>query len=134
MRNGHYKRNEQFDHYSVDLDSVQYLGPTMGLVVYSWFEAAGSSSSGSYAIVFTLSAGHLHSVQSIDWSTHNAGPRPTWSFDPKTNTLVIRSDHYRPGDAHCCISAVDVVTFAWYGEKFAQTGAKTELLRNENHR
>ncbi len=128
LRNGHYERNEPDDHYSIDLDSVQYLGADAALVVYESLEVGGSSNSGGHAIVVTLSKGRLHSVQSIDWSTHSAGPRPTWSFEPKTHTLVIRSDHYRPGDAHCCISAVDVVTYRWNGALFVQTGLTTELL------
>ena len=114
LRNGHYEHNEPFDQSSVDLDSVRYLtAEGFALVVYSWFAAGGSSSSGDYAALFKVSNGRLQSLQSISWSTHSAGPRPTWSFDPKTNTVVIRSDHCRPGDAH--ISAVDVVTYRWNG-------------------
>ena len=70
-------------------------------------------------------AGRLQSMQSIDWETHAAGTHPTWSFDAKTNTLVIRADHYRPGDAHCCISAIDVVTFRLDGARFTQTAITT---------
>ena len=127
LRNGHYERNEDFDHYAVDLDSLVYFSSSAALVVYSWSEVAVSSESGAYAVVFTLSNGRLHSVQSINWETHSAGPRPTWSFEPKSSTFVVRSDHYMPGDAHCCISAVDVVTFHWDGKQFTQTGIKTEL-------
>jgi hypothetical protein len=135
LRNGHYEHNEPDEHSTLDLDSVRYLTPPsrtsegFALVIYSWFDAAVSSSSGDYAVLFKVSNGRLQSVQSISWSTHNAGLRPTWSFDPKTNKLVIRSDHYRPGDAHCCISAVDVVTYHWNGTQFDRTGITTELLR-----
>jgi len=126
LRNGHFQRNEPFFHYNVTLDAVAYMGDNAALVFYGWFGVGGSSSSGEDAVVFTVSKGHLQSVQSIRWETHSAGSHPTWSFEP--NTLMIRSDHYRPGDAHCCISAVDVVTFHWDGKEFAPTIVKTELL------
>lgn len=134
LRNGHYGRDEPFDHYSVDLDSIRYLttltrtGDSVALVVYDVFEAGVSSNSNGRAVIFELSKGHLQSIQSIEWDTHNNGPRPTWSFDPKNTTFVIRSSHYRPGDAHCCISAVDVVTFRWDGKQFNQAAVSTESL------
>jgi hypothetical protein len=77
--------------------------------------------------VFTVSAGHLRSVQTIGWDTHFQAGQPTESFDPGTNALVIRSAHYIPGDAHCCVSAMDVVTFRWDGARLVQTGIQTEL-------
>lgn len=140
LRSGRYERNEQFDHYSEVLDSVDYLqsqshaGESFALVVYSWFEAAGSSSSGGYAVLYTLSKGRLQSLQSIDWETHSAGTQPTWSFNPKRSTLVIRSDHYMPGDAHCCISATDVVTFQWDGKQFHMTGIRPSFPKPEGAR
>jgi hypothetical protein len=77
--------------------------------------------------VFTLSDGHLRVVQEIGWDTHFQAGQPTESFDANTNTLVIRSAHYIPGDAHCCVSAMDVVTFRWDGTRFVQAGIQTEL-------
>jgi len=43
------------------------------------------------------------------------------------NTLVIRSAHYIPGDAHCCVSAMDIVTFKWDGTRLVQSDIQTEL-------
>jgi hypothetical protein len=77
--------------------------------------------------VFTVSESRLRSVQMIGWDTHFQAGQPTDSFDPATNTLVIRSAHYIPGDAHCCVSAMDVVTFRWNGTRLVQTGIQTEL-------
>jgi hypothetical protein len=71
----------------------------------------GSSSQGGMAKVFTMSGGRMRVVQEIDWDTYFDAGQPTHSFDPSTNTLVIRSAHYIPGDAHCCVSAMDAVTF-----------------------
>ena len=133
LKNGHFRSNDRFDHYSVDLDSVYYLPGSAvsggsALVVLSWFEAAGSSSSGAYAEVFTLTAKRLRLIQEIDWDTHfDAGPAGTHSFDANTNTFVIRSAHYIPGDAHCCVSAMDAVSFRWDGTRFVETGLNTEL-------
>jgi hypothetical protein len=35
------------------------------------------------------------------------------------------------GDAHCCISAVDVVMFRWDGSHLAQTEIRTEYIKHE---
>jgi hypothetical protein len=77
--------------------------------------------------VFTVSDGHLRSVQEIGWDTHFQAGQPTDSFDASTNTLVIRSAHYIPGDAHCCISAMDIVTFKWDGTRLVQSAIPTKL-------
>ena len=77
--------------------------------------------------MFNLSANRLCVVQEIDWDTHFQAGQPTDSFDPSTNTLVIRSAHYIPGDAHCCVSAMDVVTLRWDGTQFAPAPIQTEL-------
>ena len=133
LRKGHYTHDEPTGHFSMELDSIYYLStlplPKGGsaLVLYSWFSAGGSSSQGRTAQVFTVSDGHLRSVQRIDWDTHFQAAQPTDSFDPITNTLAIRSAHYIPGDAHCCISAMDIVTFRWDGARFVQSSIQTEL-------
>jgi hypothetical protein len=51
------------------------------------------------------------------------------SFDEKTNKPVVRSAHYLPGDAHCCVSAINV-TPRWNGSRFVQTGIRTKLSDN----
>ena len=128
FKNGRYKSNDPGDHYSVGLESVYYLSNGVSaLALYSWSDAGGSSSQGGTARVFTLSDGHLRSVQKIDWDTHFQAGQPTDSFDRTTNTLTIRSAHYIPGDAHCCVSAIDIVTFRWDGAHFVQSGIQTEL-------
>ena len=133
LKNGHYKVDEGGVHFSMDLDSVYYLGTStsskggFALVLFSWFAAGGSSSQGGTAQVFTVSNAHLRSVQKIGWDTHFQAGQPTDSFDPSTKTLVIRSAHYIPGDAHCCVSAMDIVTFRWDGTRFVQSSIQTEL-------
>jgi len=140
LRNGHYEHNEPNDHSSVDLDSVRYLTPPsrtgegFALVIYSWFAVGGTAQAAAITrLCSTFPEAVCKLCSRSIWETHNAGPRPTWSFDPKTNILVVRSDHYRPGDAHCCISAVDVVTFRWTGTPFVHTGITTELLPPVSH-
>jgi hypothetical protein len=65
----------------------------------------------------------------MDWDTHVDASQPTASFDPIQNTLIARTAHYIPGDARCCVSAVDVITLRWDGTRFVQTDLKTELSR-----
>jgi hypothetical protein len=133
LKNGHFQHDEETNHYSYDLDSIHNLPKSAlskgdsALVLISWFAAGGSSSSGGRAIVFTLTSSHLRVVQELDCDTHFHAGGPTDSFNPATNSLVIRSAHYIPGDAHCCVSAMDVVSFRWDGVRLVQTGLQTEL-------
>ncbi len=133
LKNGHYEDHEPYSNYSMNLGAIYYLHTlpsskgNSALVLYSWFAAGGSSSQGGTAEVFTVSDDRLRSTQRIHWDTHFQAGQPTESFDPSTNTLVIRSAHYIPGDAHCCVSAMDIVTFRWDGAQFVQSGIQTEL-------
>ena len=132
LRKGTYKHDALYDHQSAQYESVDYLperaaGEQTALVLLSWFAAGGSSSQGGIAQVFTHANRRLTVVQQIDWDAHFAEGKRTVSFNPATSTLIVRSAHYLPGDAHCCISAVDVVSFKWNGEQFAQIGLQTEL-------
>ena len=132
MKNGRYRRHEGGVYYSEQLDKVYYLGgPTsndqVALVLYSWFSAGGSSSQGDEAQVFKIVNGTLRSIQKIRWDTHFQAGLPFVTFDASANTLVIRSAHYIPGDAHCCVSAMDVVSFRWDGAAFVQSDLRTEL-------
>jgi len=105
LKNGHFQHDEKLQHYSIDLDSVHYLPGSTGefaLALYSYFETAVSSSSKGIARGFTSSGNRLRVVQEITWDTHFQVGQPTNSLDSSTNTLVIRSAHYIPGDAHCC--------------------------------
>ena len=112
VKNRHVKDSDPDDHYSERSGSVFYLDGSSSsstggsaLVLSYWSDAGGSSSQAEIAQVFTVSDGHLRSVQSIRWDTHFQTDQPTKSYDPNTSTLVIRSAHYIPGDAHCCVSA-----------------------------
>jgi hypothetical protein len=97
------------------------------LVLSWWNEVAVSSSQAAYASVFTLSNHHLQSVQQIAWDTHSQAGLAKDTFNPSTNTLLIRAAHHLPDDAHCCVSALDVITFRWNGSRFIQTEIHTEL-------
>jgi len=79
------------------------------------------------AQVFTFSDGHLRMVQEMSWDTDFDAGLPTESFDTLTDSLLVRTAHYIPGDAHCCVSAMDVVRLIWDGTCFVQTGFRTEL-------
>jgi hypothetical protein len=132
MKNGRYQKNRDGIHYSKEVDSVYYLDSPSSegqaaLVLYSWFSAGGSSSQGGVAQVFRTSNGTLRSTQKITWDTHFQAGQRTVAFDTGANILVIRSAHYIPGDAHCCVSAMDVVTFRWDRAAFVQADLQTEL-------
>jgi hypothetical protein len=133
LKNGHYKEeNQPFGYYSVDLDSVHYLGGPPGsgasvLILFSWFAVGGSSSQGRTARIFALTAGRLKAVQEIEWDKHFDPGSQMDFYEAKSKTLIINSAHYIPGDAHCCVSAMDVVRFRWNGAQFVQADLRTEL-------
>jgi hypothetical protein len=132
LKNGRYQENKDGFHYSEELDRVYYLGAgttnrSSALVLHSWFGAGGSSSQGGVAQVFSIVNGGLRSTQKITWDTHFQTGQQFVTFEESTNALVIRSAHYIPGDAHCCVSAMDVVTFRWDGAAFVQADLQTEL-------
>ena len=133
LSNAHYRHDEP-DHLSMDLESVYYLDRSrslneeFALLLFSWFAVGGTSSQGGIAQVFTLSNGHLRVIQEMGWDTHfEPGAQPTDSFDARTSTLLVRTAHEIPGDALCCISAMDVVRLKWDGTRFVQTSLETEL-------
>jgi len=133
LKNGRYKHDESLVHQAIALESTYYLGRRASskdesvLALLSWFAVGGSSSQGGVAQVFTLSNDHLRMIQEMGWDTHFDAGQPTESFDSSTGTLLIRTAHYIPGDAHCCVSAMDVITLQWNGTHFVQTGLQTEL-------
>jgi len=132
LKNGRYRGGKGDVRYSEELDDVYYLGSSTpdrqaALVLYSWFSVGGSSSQGGVAKVFRIVNSTLRSTQKISWDTHVQAGQPFVRFERSNGTLVIRSAHYIPGDAHCCVSAVDVVTFRWNGAFFVQADVQTEL-------
>ncbi len=131
LKNGSDKHDEPNDHTDIKLASVQYLGSQgqaqSALVLLSWFAAGGSSSQGGSALIFTVSSNRLRLTQTMQWDTHFETTEPTDSFDPRRNKLVVRTAHYMPGDARCCVSAMDVITLLWDGTRFVPANLKTEL-------
>jgi len=120
-------------HTSIEVAGVHYLTSAdaereYALVLYEEDDAAGSSSQTGIAQVFELARKRVRVAQEIDWDLHYGEPfGPLDTFNERTNTLSIRSSHYLPGDAHCCVSAVDVVTYRWDGRHLFQTAIRTEL-------
>jgi hypothetical protein len=131
--NGSYQHDEPNFHSSASFESVYYLAsstsirPDSALVLLSWSGVGGSSSQGGLAYVFKLVDRHLRLIQAMDWDTHFETSEQTDVFDQRAKKLVIRTAHYIPGDAHCCVSAMDVITLQWDGTSFAKTHLKTEL-------
>jgi len=117
---------------SAHLDSIQYLPSgnsrtQYALAVYTWFAASGSSSTTGIAQVYELGEHRLTIKQQFSWDEHFSTSKPYFWFEQKSNSLTIRSAHYLPGDAHCCVSAVDVVTLGWTGSRLQIARARTEL-------
>lgn len=128
LRNGTWKYRKPDDVGEISLESVDFLSGNAALVLLSCFAAGGSSSSWGEAYVFVQFHRRLKVTQVMDWDTHfDAGRNRKHSFDLRTGKLVVDSAHYLPGDAHCCVSAMDIVTFQWNGRRFVERELRTEL-------
>jgi hypothetical protein len=131
LQNGRYEHEDAQEIFfeSIDLASIYYLTPSYAVVLYQDTHGGGSTSSMGIAQLFRLSNRTLALLQRIQWNADARDEKYSelFTFDLKTRTMVIRSSHYMPGDAHCCISAVDVVTFRWNGARFEQSDVKSEL-------
>jgi hypothetical protein len=119
----------------VKLDSIYYLlsedsHRQFAFVLYTWFSAGGSSNTDGVAQIYELREGRLKSVQQLEWDEHFDTNHPYASFDEKSRTLTVRSAHYLPGDSHCCVSAADVVTLRWNGNRFLKKRVWVELSKS----
>ena len=76
--------------------------------------------------MFEVSGKRLKIVQEISWDEHFGGT-PIAVFDNQAGTFTFTSAQYLPGDAHCCVSDVDVVTVRWSGLGFGESSVRTEL-------
>lgn len=101
-------------------------GAQFALVVFHWLSIAEAANADGYAQVFRLVNHDLRVVQQLRWN-EQFETKEKYSFDAATKTLTARSVHYLTGDAHCCISAMDIFTLQWKDGAFVQTGVKTEL-------
>jgi len=97
------------------------------LVILEYYGVGGSSDSSGIAQVWKLRDSALSIQQQIDYNTHFGGAETYQKFSPEDHQFAVRSSHYLPGDAHCCISAYDELTFRW-------TGAEYQLARIETKR
>jgi hypothetical protein len=87
--------------------------PEYVLVVFDEWGASGSSDGDGYAQVWRLQDKKLTIVQQIQFNTHFGEEKPAFAFKKQFEMLTVRASHYLPGDSHCCISAVDDLTFRW---------------------
>lgn len=114
------------------IEEVDYLTPAdapgaeYAVVLFHWRSVAGGSDTDGYAQVFRLTGHDLRVVQQLRWN-EQVETKDKYTFDPTTKTLTARSAHLLPGDAHCCVSAVDIFALQWKDGLFVQTSVKTEL-------
>jgi hypothetical protein len=81
------------------------------------------------AQIYELKDHQLKVRQQLGWDEHfhTIKKKEYVVFNDKVRTLTVRSAHYLPGDAHCCISAADVVTLQWDGGRFIKKTVWVEL-------
>jgi hypothetical protein len=132
LKKGWFEHRDKAGYETVKLDSIHYLpseDPDRQYVVvlYTTFFAGGSSSTEGIAAVFELFDHRLALKQQIDWDEHFETSHPYVSFNSKSNSLIVRTAHYLPGAAHCCVSAADVVTLRWNGTHFVKRAVRVEL-------
>lgn len=127
LEKGKYEHKEPLEFESIKFESIEYVSAADALVVFSDFVAGGSGNGYGEAQLFSASHGRLRVEQDLHWDENLGTNGPSYSFDRSSKTLVIPTAHYLPGDAHCCVSAMDVITLRWEGRRFVQTDLKTEL-------
>jgi hypothetical protein len=132
LKHGSYEEKSPAGFDSVKLDSLYFLPSANSnqqyiLALYTWEFAGGSSNIQGVAEVYKLENHKLRVTQQIDWDEHFDSEKPMVVYDKTSGTLVARTAHYLPGDAHCCVSAVDVVTLRWDSTHFVRSGLRTEL-------
>jgi hypothetical protein len=138
LRNGKYELKSEVGHTSVEVAGVHYLdslehGREYALVLYEEEDGGGSTNQEGIAKVLELEDNRLRDVQLLKWDLHHpATYKKLDTFNETENTLEIASSHYRPGDAHCCVSAVDIVVYHWDGKRLNQASMRTELLTNDS--
>ena len=108
---------------SVDLVSVHPLphgdGRERYWLVLLFVESVGGSTSQSYtAQVFRCGNGELRVVQPIAWDARTIPHKSPVSIDLQTGDLRFATSHDLPGDAHCCVSAQDEVSYGWRGGRY----------------
>jgi hypothetical protein len=110
------------------IEEIDYLTPAdeYALVVFHWLSIAEASNTDGYAQVFRLMNHELRVIQQLRWN-EQFETKDKYAFDAATKTLIVCSAHYITGDAHCCISAMDVFALQWNDGGFVQTGVRTEL-------
>lgn len=97
------------------------------LVIFDYWGASGSSGGDGYAQVWRLEDNRITIVEQIRFDTDSAGhENKNFSYDAKSQQLRIRASHYLPGDAHCCISAYDELTFRWEDGLFTLVKKETK--------
>ena len=132
FKDGRRKWKEKGEMDEATLEEVDYLpatgssDPEYALVLFHWISVAGDSSTDGFAQVFWLADHALRVTQQLRWN-EQFDTKEKYTFDAKTNTLIVRSAHYLQGDAHCCVSAMDVFTLRWNGTAFEQASSATEL-------
>jgi hypothetical protein len=132
LKDGRRKWKEKGEMDEATLEEVDYLppirpsDPECALVVFHWISVAGDSSTDGFAQVFRLADHALRVIQQLRWN-EQFETKEKYTFDSKTNTLIVRSAHFLQGDAHCCVSAMDVFTLRWNGTAFEQASTTTEL-------
>lgn len=98
------------------------------LVLFEYFGVSGSSDSSGVAQIWNLKGGRLSIKQQIDYNTHFHGGGGNQKYRRDDSGLLVRASHYLPGDAHCCISAYDELTFRWTGDEYVLARIETKRV------
>jgi hypothetical protein len=139
LKNGRYesyrsptRASPLYGYNDIKLDSIHYFARgehdrQCALVLYTWDSASGSSAQAGIAEIFELLDQHLTLRQELGWDEHFSTNKPYVSFDKQSRALILRTAHYLPGDAHGGVSAMDLITMQWNGNRFVKRALSAEL-------
>jgi hypothetical protein len=99
------------------------------LVIFDYSSGAGFRDNDLYAQIWELHGNQLKIIQQLRFNIHRLEVEDSYSYDLAQKILKARATHYLPGEAHCCASAYDELTFHWSGTEFKLTKKETKRIQ-----
>ena len=128
LQNGSFSRkDEPFGGINAELEETWLFDvkdgvPRHALVSIYVDTYGGSSSPNGYVLLFEIREGRLVMTQQFRYDAQAPGTGASFNASRTTLTVTGRSDENTP---NCCPKHVDVVTFAWRGDRFLPAGYRS---------
>lgn len=98
------------------------------LVIFDYFSGVGFRDKDLYAQIWELHGKQLKIIQQLRFNIHLLEGEDSYSYDAAQKVLTAHATHYFPGEAHCCASASDELTYRWSDNEFRLTKKETKQI------